>query len=203
MSGVTKAAPQQETRDRLIAAARAVISRSGLRGARMEDIAAEAGVSRAAVYYHFSSKDDLAAALVDDIFRGMTAAVRTALADGPIEGAIRATAGFFGRQVTLARLLIADMPTIDPERIIGRHRDELLGLLRERLRVDMEGGRIRVCDTTVVAAALAGLMRVAPIELITRGPIDLDHYTEELCSFVRHALAPAEPSPHASRHTGR
>lgn len=199
-----QAAPPQETRDRLIAAARTVISRSGLRGARMEDIAAEAGVSRAAVYYHFNSKDELAAALVDDIFKGITKAVRAALADGPIDGVIRATAEFFGRQVTLARLLIADMPTpVDHERMIGRHREELLGLLRERLRVDMENGHIRVCDVDVAAAALAGLMRVTPIELIADKPVDLPHFTDELCSFVRHALAPTEHATAEPPDTGR
>jgi AcrR family transcriptional regulator len=196
-------APQQETRDRLIAAARTVIGRSGLRGARMEDIAAEAGVSRAAVYYHFNSKDDLAAALVDDIFRGITASVRSVLADGPIESVIRATAEFFGRQVTLARLLIADVPPIETDSIVGRHHDELLALLRERLRVDMDRGHIRVCDADVAAAALAGLMRVAPIELIAGGHMDLTHFTDELCSFVHHALAPADTRTAEPRHTGR
>lgn len=196
--------PHQETRDRLIVAARTVIGRSGLRAARMEDIAAEAGVSRAAVYYHFKSKDDLAAALVDDIFRGLVGTVRSALADGPIEGVIRAAAEFFGRQVTLARLLIAEMPTpVDPEHIMGRHRDELLGLLRERLRVDMKHGRVRVCDTDVAAAALAGLMRVAPIELIAGGHIDLTHFTDELCAFVTHALAPQDHPAADHLHTGR
>jgi AcrR family transcriptional regulator len=199
-----QAAPAQETRDRLISAARTVIGRSGLRGARMEDIAAEAGVSRAAVYYHFNSKDELAAALVDDIFRGITGAVRSALADGPIDSVIRATAELFGRQVTLARRLIADMPTpVDHEHMMGRHRDELLGLLRERLRVDMENGDIRVCDTDVAAAALAGLMRVTPSELIAGRPIDLTHFTDELCSFVRHALAPTDHAVAEHRHTGR
>ena len=201
---VDQDAPQQETRDRLIAAARTVISRSGLRGARMEDIAAEAGVSRAAVYYHFNSTDDLAAALVDDIFRGITASVRSALADGPIESVIRATAEFFGGEVTLARLLITDMPTpVDRERVMGRHREELLALLRERLRVDMERGHIRVCDTDVAAAALAGLMRVTPIELIAGGHIDLTHFTDELCSFVHHALAPPDTRAADPRNTGR
>ena len=191
MAGVTQTAPREDTRARLIAAARTVISRSGLQAARMEDIAAEAGVSRAAVYYHFNTKQDLAAALVDDIFRGLTATVRTALAEGPIEHVLRAAVEFFGSQVTLARLLIADMPTpVDPEHLIARHRDELLELLRERLRADIDGGRIRHCDPQVAATAIAALMRVAPICLITGAVVDLDHLMTELSDFVRRALAP-------------
>ncbi|HEX6257311.1 MAG TPA: TetR/AcrR family transcriptional regulator [Euzebyales bacterium] len=190
MSSVT---PQEETRDRLIAAARAVIDRSGLRGARMEDIAAEAGVSRAAVYYHFSSKDALAAALVDDIFRGLVATVRTALSDGPVDQVVRASAAFFKDQVALARLLLTEMPTpVEPEHIMGRHRDELLGMLRERLRTDMRDGRVRRCDVDVAAAALAGLMRVAPFEMLAGSQLDLTYLTDELCAFVRHALAPPD-----------
>jgi AcrR family transcriptional regulator len=186
--------PREETRDRLIAAARVVIDRSGLRGARMEDIAAEAGVSRAAVYYHFSSKDALAAALADDIFRGLVAAVRAALADGPIDEVIRASASFFSGQVTLARLLVTEMSPVDPEHIMGRHRDALLGLLRERLRTDMRAGRVRRCDVDAAAAALAGLMRVAPIEMIAGSRADLSHLVDELSGFVRHALAPIQPA---------
>lgn len=188
---MTRTPPREDTRATLIAAARTVISRSGLQAARMEDIAAEAGVSRAAVYYHFNSKQDLAAALVDDIFRGLTATVRVALAEGPIEHVLRATVDFFGRQVTLARLLVADMPTpVDPEHQMARHRDELLGLLRERLRADMEHGRVRRCDPQVAAIALSALMRVAPICLITGQAVDLDHLMTELSDFVRRALAP-------------
>lgn len=188
---MTQTAPREDTRARLIAAARTVISSSGLQAARMEDIAAEAGVSRAAVYYHFNSKQDLAAALVDDIFRGLTATVRTALAEGPVEHVLRAAVEFFGGQVTLARLLIADMPTpVDPEHLMARHRDELLALLSERLRTDMRAGRVRPCDPQVAATAIVALMRVAPICLITGAAVDLDHLMAELSDFVQRALAP-------------
>jgi AcrR family transcriptional regulator len=189
---MTQTAPREDTRARLIAAARTVISRSGLQTARMEDIAAEAGVSRAALYYHFNSKQDLAAALVDDIFRGLTATVRAALAEGPIEHVLRAAVEFFDHQVTLARLLIADMPTpVDPDHLGARHRDELLGLLRERLRADMDRGTVRRCDPEVASMAIATLMRVAPMCLVTGAAVDHDHLMTELSGFVRHALAPA------------
>jgi hypothetical protein len=69
--------------------------------------------------------------------------------------------------------------------------------------MDMENGRIRVCDIDVAAAALAGLIRVTPIELIAGKPIDLTHFTDELCSFVRHALAPTGHATAEPPHTGR
>lgn len=189
---MTDTTAPEDTRARLLTAARAVISRSGLRAARMEDIAAEAGVSRAAVYYHFHTKNDLAAALVDDVFRRLTATVRAALADGPIEGAVRAAARFFAGQLTLARLLIAELPApVDPAHIMARHRDELVALLRDRLRADMTEGRIRPCDPEIAAAAVAALMRVAPMKLMTGAAIDLDHLMDELDAFVHNALAPA------------
>jgi AcrR family transcriptional regulator len=43
----------------VLAAAHAVFSRKGLRGASLEEIAAEAGVSRGAVYYNFADKERL------------------------------------------------------------------------------------------------------------------------------------------------
>ena len=83
-----------DTRVRLLTAAREIICEVGFKRARMEDIAARAGVSRAAVYYHFNTKRDLAAAIADDVFERLTATVRAALSDGPVEGVIAATVRF-------------------------------------------------------------------------------------------------------------
>lgn len=43
----------------MVAAAERVFARQGVRGASLEDIAAEAGVSRGAVYYNFTDKEQL------------------------------------------------------------------------------------------------------------------------------------------------
>jgi AcrR family transcriptional regulator len=48
------------TEDRILDAARRVFTRSGTAGARMQEIAAEAGVNSALLYYYFRSKDELA-----------------------------------------------------------------------------------------------------------------------------------------------
>lgn len=48
----------------MLAAARSVFARRGLRGASLEEIADEAGVSRGAVYYNFAGKEQLFLALL-------------------------------------------------------------------------------------------------------------------------------------------
>lgn len=180
-----------DTRARLIAAARQVICEVGVKRARMEDIAALAGVSRAALYYHFNTKSDLAMAIADDVFQQLTATVRAALADGPLDGVIAATVRFFNDQAALARLLVTEMALPnDPMQLLMRHRDVLLALLRRRITADIAAGRIRPMDPDVAAQAVAGLMRAAPLELLCNESADAEHLITELTTFLRHALLP-------------
>ncbi len=55
-----------ETRQRLLAAAAMVYARAGFNGATLDDVAAEAGFTKGAVYGHFGSKENLLVALVDE-----------------------------------------------------------------------------------------------------------------------------------------
>lgn len=56
-------APDRETEQRILEAARAVFVRKGTAGARMQEIAAEAGVNQALLHYYFRSKERLSAAV--------------------------------------------------------------------------------------------------------------------------------------------
>jgi AcrR family transcriptional regulator len=60
----TQAERRAATRAGVLAAARSVFARRGLRGASLEEIAEEAGVSRGAVYYNFDDKEHLFLALL-------------------------------------------------------------------------------------------------------------------------------------------
>src|SRR5918996_2431530 len=60
----TQAERRAATRASVLAAARSVFARRGLRGASLEQIAEEAGVSRGAVYYNFDDKEHLFLALL-------------------------------------------------------------------------------------------------------------------------------------------
>lgn len=60
----------EETRERLIDAARCVFSESGFAQASLADVAKRAGVARATVYYQFSSKTGLLEAAIADVAAG-------------------------------------------------------------------------------------------------------------------------------------
>jgi AcrR family transcriptional regulator len=57
----------EDTRLRLLIAGARVFAMSGFKGATMADVAADAGVSRAALYKHFANKDDLFVAVVEKV----------------------------------------------------------------------------------------------------------------------------------------
>ena len=69
-----RAEKKARTRSSLIAAARVVFERDGLAGARMETIAAEAGVGTGTIYNYFPSKTVLLAALCDGVVETTLAA---------------------------------------------------------------------------------------------------------------------------------
>jgi TetR/AcrR family transcriptional regulator len=56
-------APDGATEQRILEAARRIFMRKGTAGARMQEIAAEAGVNQALLHYYFRSKDRLSAAV--------------------------------------------------------------------------------------------------------------------------------------------
>ncbi|MDQ3790673.1 MAG: TetR/AcrR family transcriptional regulator [Actinomycetota bacterium] len=58
----------ERTRNAILDAAAAVFDEYGFNGASLSDILAKAGVTKGALYFHFSSKEDLAHALVTEQF---------------------------------------------------------------------------------------------------------------------------------------
>lgn len=66
------AIPKEEeagTRDRILEVALQEFSRRGLSGARIDAIAAESGLNKGMIYYHFGSKEDLYVAALEESYR--------------------------------------------------------------------------------------------------------------------------------------
>src|SRR3989338_7372311 len=65
----TYAERSTETIGKLVAAARGLFGERGFEAVTVDDIVAEAGMSKGAFYHHFGSKDDILEHVVDEILK--------------------------------------------------------------------------------------------------------------------------------------
>ena len=86
---LTQAQRRSRTRDSLLDAATRVFARRGFHGASLEEVAAEAGVSKGAVYYNFSSKEELFLAILDQHVASRLAMIEDARAGAGMGGSLR------------------------------------------------------------------------------------------------------------------
>lgn len=87
----SEAAPRErsEVQKRTIATARALFGEYGVGGTSMQMIADELGVTKAAIFHQFKSKEELIRATAEDPIRRLQAAVEAAEAEGSPERAHR------------------------------------------------------------------------------------------------------------------
>ncbi len=82
---LTRQERQEQTREELLRAAALVFERKGFHGAKLEDVAREAGLTTGAVYSNFKGKDELFLALADHQIAERLQTIR-AVADAGREG---------------------------------------------------------------------------------------------------------------------
>jgi AcrR family transcriptional regulator len=177
MSGVRRRQEDRRaaTRRALLAAARQLFAENGYAATSTPEIAATAGVTRGALYHHFSDKQGLFAAVVEEEHALLALAIHQAAEagedePGPIKALVRGGDGFIGamQDAGRRRILLVDAPAV-----LGR---EILDAIdaRHGLRTLIEG---------VDAALAAGALRDLPAR-------PLAHLLNAL--FDRAAQAPAE-----------
>jgi AcrR family transcriptional regulator len=93
--------PRAQRREQILAAATEAFARSGFAATSLDDIAAEAGITRVILYRHFDSKTDLYQAVLDRMCARLDAHVAEpvggftdASIDGLLEAAAESPAGF-------------------------------------------------------------------------------------------------------------
>jgi AcrR family transcriptional regulator len=166
---VAKRARRPEARpDEILDAALEVFSEQGFAGARVEDIATRAGISKGAVYLYFDSKHEMLKALVRRLAdRVIGAAEYLATAEhGDAELALRTLLAFMGAQLAdpkvsaAPRLIIAEAQRF-PE-IAAFYRDTIIvrsqKLLTRLIDLGVEQGSFRDIDRAVAMRCCAGPM---------------------------------------------
>jgi AcrR family transcriptional regulator len=145
-----------------------VFARRGLRGASVEEIAEEAGVSRGAVYYNFDDKERLFVALLRERCLARAERLNRIVADSDeIDADLRRVATAFmeasEREPEWTRLfseftaLAAERPELQAELAeeLADCRDAIASLLERRLRELGVGSHLPMNQLAAAASALA------------------------------------------------
>ena len=147
-----------DTEQRILDAAHAVFVRRGTAGARMQEVAAEAGVNQALLHYYFRNKEQLARAAFERAAKGfMPAVVQVIASAGDLEEKVRRVIdleldhlarapylpGYIIGEVThhpeRAAQLIAAVTGLSPKELGPR----VLGTLRRQIAAGVKAGVMR------------------------------------------------------------
>lgn len=165
---------------RILDAATDVFATQGLAGARMDDIAARAGVSKALIYYHVSDKESLYASVMTAVFAQAQEALREATLHGNdleerFRLAIGAIANLAQSSPHFAPLMLREIATGGaglPDEVVAEMR-KVFGVLGEILGAGVAGGSFRPNDPVITHMLIAGGVLVlsagAPIRRRVRG----------------------------------
>jgi TetR/AcrR family transcriptional regulator len=148
----------QDTQDRILDAAHAVFVRRGTAGARMQEVADEAGVNKALLHYYFRSKDRLAQAVFRRAFQTLLPGVlEILLSEASLEEKVRRVVRFEMEKLAenpfLPGYVLSEL-THQPERVhqlfesvVGTRVEHMgqamLSHLGRQLEAEAEAGRMR------------------------------------------------------------
>lgn len=206
--------PDADTEQRILQAARKVFVQRGTSGARMQEIAAEAGVNQALLHYYFRSKDRLAEAVFRDAASRLIPAVSSLLSsDAPLEDKVRQVVHVYIDTIRQSPFIpgyvLAELHH-HPERLTGI-RDAAHGQPVQLVQTLLTklGSQIaeRVAAGTMRPIApeqfVASLMALVAIPFVARPVLDaafgfdedafqrfLDERRQELPAFILNALRP-------------
>lgn len=151
---------RDDTRRRLLAAARDRFEASGFDGARLRDVAADAGVAPGTIFVHFADKRDLLhACLFDDL----EATIDGALRSGPpglepwLDHLCAALFGYYAERPKLSRVLLRESLVADPpwnERFTAQVA-RVHAAVAARFEAAHERGEVRGDPTRFAAAFLS------------------------------------------------
>lgn len=208
-------ATDRETEQRILDAARAVFIRRGTAGARMQEIAAEAGVNQALLHYYFRSKDRLSTAVFQQVaarvFPGLVQLLGSDMTlDEKIEGVVNLYHENLSANPFLPVYLLSEMHH-NPERVAQlleaatghapRHMlPPVLQTLERQIATEVKAGRMRPVSAMGFAVNLLSLcifpFAARPMLAIAFRMDDegfrrfIAHRKPELIAFIRNAIRP-------------
>lgn len=180
---------------RILDAATEVFATQGLAGARMDEIAARAGVSKALIYYHVPDKESLYASVMSATLTAARGTLLETVAPGrdPEERlrlAIRAIAALASTNPHFAPLMLREIATGGaglPDEILVQMRT-VFGVIGDALRDGTGAGTFREVDPVTTHMLVAGgvlvLIAGTPIRQRVRGASREETIPEAVASLL-------------------
>ncbi|WP_232666177.1 TetR/AcrR family transcriptional regulator [Pseudonocardia sp. TRM90224] len=170
-----------------------LMSERGHAGTSLSAIAAAAGISKAAVLYHFTSKDKVIEAALAHVLDAYVAAVSQQVeaapdAEGMIVAYIGAAMRHLGEHPTHVRVIVevlANTGAAAPGTTGATQRWQAVASM---IDLGKEAGRFRDVDSRVMALAIGGALDGVVAEWIADPTFDLDAAATELQTAVLLAL---------------
>lgn len=198
----------------ILEAALDLFSEKGFAATRLEDVAARAGLSKAAIYLYFDDKTALLQAIVQEMATANVGAVRAFAAahKGPVAPLLERVLVFLGDRISHSRLpdllkVIISESRAHPE--IGRFYFEnvvaqALPLLQSLIERGMASGEFRPVDPALTVKCLVGPMVLAGIwrgvfEPIGAPKLDAGALARQHAALILGALTNCERMPEAER----
>lgn len=154
----------RERQREILRAAAVVFREKGFAAAGMRDIAEQAGLSAANLYYYYGSKDELLFSCQDLALERLLGAVQAARAgEGPVAGRLRAVIEGHLRCVLeeleggAAHLAVDALPPALRAKVV-RKRDRYERALRALIAEGVRAGELAPCDPTLVTRAMLGAL---------------------------------------------
>jgi AcrR family transcriptional regulator len=193
----TRKAPE-ERRQELLAAGLAVFTRKGVAATTIEDITVEAGLAKGTFYLHFSSKEEVVAALrdrfVDDALAHATELLGRvgvddwwALVDTTIEAVID---WHLDRSADVALLFTQGM-TEDTRDVLEACEAKLVDMFAFGIRAGEDAGAFQTLDAEATARMLFHAIDGTLMHAIMSGAHDRDRMVASAKELAHKVLAPS------------
>jgi AcrR family transcriptional regulator len=188
----------------LLAAARNVFARKGYHDAKVDDIVAEASVSKGTFYLYFPDKRSIFEALADELAQQLQQAIlRVDLAGNVAEQVrqnIRSVLGAFLVDPALTTIFFSYAAGLDPDFVQKVRAVEhiLLAILEEALRDGQNLGIVGQGDPGILAIFTLGGMKSLLLDACQRAPLsqeEQERIVEEVFRILDHGYLRIDRQP--------
>ncbi|KKM09672.1 hypothetical protein SY88_17470 [Clostridiales bacterium PH28_bin88] len=192
--------PSGDKREQILEAAIQIFAHQGFHDAKVEEIAAAAGVGKGTVYEYFRSKEEL--------FYEMLDFVRALYVDQFQKEVLTATGvnetlkrmflnhlKFIYRHRDMARVLLVNHPVMDDKlyRWVLSRRQEMLTFCEELVRRGIASGEVREVNPAVAGLMIAGIFNSLGNQVaLGETPADLPRFVSQALDVLMKGLAPKD-----------